>query len=477
VDEVQTREGKADKEEAAREMAVGQESVKALLAMGAAAAIPTVLDALLAKLNNRNSWVRVRAMEVLGEMGPVAATAEIVSALTEALRASESGVRVRAALTLAALHRALGPGALDLLCAALSECSVGDLPRLVEVLRQNSRAVATPALLHDLIVRALRRRDSSIWSQMITRPRMDALNALAAIGREAATPPVMAGLVFLSLHEEVPEIRSRALELLRSMAPAVVSAVAAPLLLLALNDEQWGVRARAAEAVGVLPWVATTNSVLAALRAMRTDDWYARSPVLVALGRWGTPRDRENAISDLTTALHDEDLFVRGRAMDALAAIGPTAATSPALDGLASLTRHPDSGLRSRAVEALGAMGPAACRPAVLDALCAALGDSDDYVQVCAVAALGAMGSAAATPAVLDRLVKVIGGISGYRSYHLQQRAISSLSNMGPAAARPAVINALTSSLRHQGWGVAKSAGEALERFLSSRSFLPRAPV
>lgn len=97
-------------------------AAKAVVALGVNAAIPEVLNVLVARLLDANWYVRPVAAEALGSLGGRAATPEVLKALVASLREYEMHVRVAAAQALGGLGaRAATPEVLRALVRCLRD--------------------------------------------------------------------------------------------------------------------------------------------------------------------------------------------------------------------------------------------------------------------------------------------------------------------------------------------------------------------
>jgi HEAT repeat protein len=155
--------------------------------------------------------------------------------------------------------------------------------------------------------------------------------------------------------------------------------------LLRALDEDGGVRARAAEALGVLG--RSDPSVLHALcNALRDESWWVQTSAALALGVLG--RSDLPVIDALHAALRDKHSWVRRDAARALGVLGRS--DPPVLDALRAALRDQDAAVGATAAEARGALGR--FDPLVIDALRADLHDKNSVVRASAAQALGVLG-------------------------------------------------------------------------------------
>ena len=151
----------------------------------------------------------------------------------------------------------------------------------------------------------------------------------------------------------------RAAQALEAMGPRI-----APLIVDALNDAFWLVRAALCDILGL--WGPAAAVAIPALESALTDEhWWVRRNAAEALGRMGG--DASTALPDLIKTLGDEDRRVRRASALAWAQIG---AYSPeALPALRKMSADTDRYNRFYAQLALSRMDHEAAREALLDAL------------------------------------------------------------------------------------------------------------
>ena len=137
-----------------------------------------------------------------------------------------------------------------------------------------------------------------------------------------------------------------------------------------------------------LEWIgpAAAPAVPALIVALKDENWGVRSPAAWALGKIGPAA--APAIPALIAALKDENRNVGVSAAWALEQIGPAA-----IPALIAALKDKNSVLLYEAAYLLGKIGPAAVPP-----LIAALKDEDRNVRYCATLALGKIGDHLAIP-------------------------------------------------------------------------------
>jgi len=282
----------------------------------------------------------------------------------------------------------------------------GEVDPLIAALKDENydvREAATQALgrigkpaVEPLIV-ALRDED---W-----RTRCRAADALGEIGDARAVQPLIAAAL-QDRNRRVQEDATQALGKIGDVRTV-------ELLITALKNENWDVREAAAVALGKIGWqpgdITERASYLIALGkldeagklgapgveplivALRDEDWRTRCRAAEALGEIGDAM----AVEPLIGALKDRNRRVQEDATQALGKIG-----KPAVAPLIVALRDEDWGVQKAAAEALGEIGDARA----VEPLIAALKDKNWRGQEAAAEALGKIGEPAISPlnAVID---------------------------------------------------------------------------
>jgi len=161
---------------------------------------------------------------------------------------------------------------------------------------------------------------------------------LKRLAEQRATPEVKNLLIPLLRHQD-KSVRRTAAEGLHGHPPALEP------LMVALKDEDGGVRWNAAEALGTIGDLRAVESLVVALR---DPDHLVRSHAAEALGTIGDL----SAIESLVVALRDPDHLVRLRATGALKAIRDPRAVPPLVEAL----YDPDPDVGISAAEALAVL-------------------------------------------------------------------------------------------------------------------------
>ncbi|MBD2120179.1 HEAT repeat domain-containing protein [Trichocoleus sp. FACHB-262] len=217
---------------------------------------------------------------------------------------------------------------------------------------------------------------------------------------------------------------------------------AIPGLLKALEDYNFAVCGRAAEALGRIGGVEVVPGLL---KALEHQSFIVRGRAAEALGKIGGAE----AIPGLLKALEHQDSNVRGSAAGVLGRIGG----AEAIPGLLKALEDQDSDVRRRAAEALGRIGGVEMVPGLLKAL----EDQDSDVRRRAAEALGRIGG-----------VEAISGLLSYEDQDsdVRRRAAEALGKIGGAEAIPGLLKAL----EDQDSDVRRRAAEALGELSTSSS-------
>jgi len=216
-------------------------------------------------------------------------------------------------------------------------------------------------------------------------------------------------------------VRAKAVQALGKIGESAAEA-AVPSLMRALRDQDNGVCALAAEALGQMG-ASADGAIPSLVRTLRHISPEVRRAAALALGRMG--ETAAGARPALETAARDEDGGVRAQSIRALGSIGGSTPASARM--FQAWLQDPDPMVRAAAVESLGQSSEpseamlstlmlllddannqvkvevtkvlpnlAGATPAVIDGLCRRLLDDDsDWVQVYAAMALGKLGHAA----------------------------------------------------------------------------------
>jgi HEAT repeat protein len=321
-----------------RHKRIHQAAVQALGELGAAAATPEVLTALLHAMGNPVADVRWAAAWALGQLG--AATPEVLTALLHALGDSYAGVRFMAVL---ALLRAAAPEALTALLHILADPDAEVRGLAAMTLGQLGAAAATPEVLTALL-HALGDSDAEV--------RREAAMALGQLG--AATPEVLTALLH-ALGNPDTNMRQGAAMALGQLGAAAATPEVLTALLHTLGNPVAEVRWAAAMALGQLGAAAATPEVLTALLdALAMPDANMRQAAAMALGQLGAATAPPEVLTALLHALDDSDAEVRWVAAWALGQLGAAAATPEVLtalldalgDSVADVRRAVASGLQ-----------------------------------------------------------------------------------------------------------------------------------
>lgn len=340
-----------------------------------AAAGPSVVPLLVRSLKQPQEMVREVAVAALGRL-------QAIEALPELERtAADPAVRVRLQVA-ATLGEIFTPGP-AIVRKRWKLRTNGVRRRRWLQLRRPSELAGDPAERGVVVLRRLTRDgERSV--------RVAALDALRALGKEAA--PAVIDLAQLAA-DEGEEVRERVAVALGTAHGDAEAAV--PALLRLLEDPIPRVRLAAARAVGVFgDNAAPAIPILIPLLQDAEDE--IRHAAAAAIADIGTLDAR--SLPRLTAGLRSRDNVVQARAAEAVGSIGPTAAA--AVPVLIELLKDDSDRVRQRAAWALGQMEDASAAVALGEAL----RDEDFRVAASAADALGRLGPAAAsaTPALLQ---------------------------------------------------------------------------
>ena len=443
--------------EAIKDFNVRRVAVGALGQIGDYAVAP-----LIEALREENPWVRMAAVEALGQTGNSSAVAPLV----EALRDEEPSIRSTAikslgeigdARSVATLIKALGDGNMRMTAIkALGQTGdVSAVAPLVEALtHENLRRSAIEALgeIGDAgavapLVETL--RDEDCWV------REAASMALGKIGDPSAVAPLAE-----ALRDEDSRVRRAATEALgeigdaRAVVPLVEAlrvldiqkvaskalgrigdAAFAPLVEALSDDREWVLKA-VIEALGE---TGDARAVAPLVELLRNKYSLVRSAVIKALGEIGDAR----AVAPLVEVLRDEDSWERGAAIKALGNIGDIGAFAPLVEAI----RDENSAVSRAAIEALGKIGDARMVAPLIEGI----RDEDPRVRRATIEVLGEIGDARAVAPLVEAL----------RDFDLRRVAIEALVRIGEAAYAP-----LNEALKDENPWVREAAIEARNRLI-----------
>ncbi len=211
---------------------------------------------------------------------------------------------------------------------------------------------------------------------------------------------------------------------------------AVPVLIDALEDEDWRIRLYAVEALGQIG----NNEILPALSvALRDPEWKVRWRAADLLGKLG----KEGVVPDLLSLLRDDNKDVRISVAWALGRIG----CDSAVPGLLRMLQDRDWRVRWAGAEALWAIGPEAIPP-LLDLLHKE--KKSDSLRRVAIRTLAEIGAPA-----IENLLSLLHDAD----WDMRWVASAALQEMGDCA-----VPALTRALADDDWQVCWAAAEALKQ-------------
>ena len=261
------------------------------------------------KLRDRRWWVRVEGAEKLGRMMSRSAVDDLIAAMEDPV----PEVRIRAAKALGAIG---GFAAIETLITALRNTDRWSTLRIADIMSQLGSSAVEPLLV--------------AFPRLPVAARVPAVEILGRLRSHLAVP-----LLRSLLGDQDADVRARAANALGMIAhPAVTSA-----LIEAFADPTWPVRAMVAKALGRIPG---TESVEALRKALTDPEWWVRANAAEALLQKGEPGHRA-----LIATLDGEDAFAAQKAAWMLQEAG-------VLDALLARVAGGSDSERS---EALGVLG------------------------------------------------------------------------------------------------------------------------
>ncbi|NEQ81629.1 MAG: tetratricopeptide repeat protein, partial [Moorea sp. SIO2I5] len=326
----------------------------------------TVVNPLIALLQNDNYGVRTSAADALSKLGNSSLT--VVNPLIALLQDDNYGVRSTAADALGKLGNS-SLTVVNPLIALLQDDNYGVRSSAADALGKlgnSSLTVVNPliALLQD--------DESSV--------RSSAADVLGKLGNSSLT--VVNPLIAL-LQDDQSSVRIEAADVLGKLGNSSLTVVN-PLIAL-LQDDQSSVRIEAADALGKLGNSSLT--VVNPLIALLQDDNYrVRIEAADALGNLGN--NSLTVVNPLIALLQDDNYGVRSSAADALGNLGNSSLT--VVKPLIALLQDDNYGVRSSAADALGNLGNSSLT--VVKPLIALLQDDEYYVRRRAANALIELG-------------------------------------------------------------------------------------
>ena len=424
---------------------------------------PQVVELLINALAEGQETIRAGAARTMGKIGDARAIeplgvalrdpdGEVCWAAAEALQKIE---HPRVVLTLIVALREGNPQTRESAAKALEQSGV-PLDPAVEAwsavaLGQWEKAVSLGEHAVEPLSAAL--RDGA------QRTRQDAAEALGKIGDPRGVDPLIEVLedddekLREAAVEALSKVRGRRARAWHDVATREWKSVASwgkaatePLLRALQNDER-GVRQRAAKTLEKIGDPAAVEPLVAALQ---DEDAVVGRLAAGALGKIGDPR----ALEPLVAALQDEDPQLRSAAATALGSIGDPQALEPLVAALQD--EKPE--MRREAAMALGSIGD----PLALEPLSKVLTSGTEHTDDAAAArALGMIGDARAVEVLLEAL--------GNSNYAIAAAAAEALGGIKD----PRVLDPLIDALEHDNGSVREAAAEALGRVGDPRAIGP----
>jgi len=451
-----------------RDFGVRRDALSTLRAMGPTAIDDVALAALASVLSDGSDhrYVRSDVIAFLTTLGARAARPEIIDALVVALEKRDLiGV---AAKCLAAMGDRAGRG--DVLRALRgvllpNEYDVGgDL---------KDAAIALGTICRGPDRRATIAALSSFLGDKTRGLRNAAIEGLAAAGRTTAAQVIRVVDPIVSDRGRADDARAAAAEVVGRIGSDAQMPDVLPALFAILHDESdsWRVRAAVAEALGVVgrdePRESRLRSILDALAHLQRGrhelfGWPSWA-VFRALEAMGQTAATDISLQLLVGGIGDGIWAGHDDATRALAAMGPAAARSFVLDAMVAKVcseRDEDwgflhssprgSSLRAQLVSALGRMGAAGARSDVVRLLVVGLRERsrDDFTSS-AAHALAAMGDAAVAQVPIETLLVFLH--DQRFSEYARADIARALGTLGAPASTRTVVAALVGRLADRG--------------------------
>ncbi|WP_081431317.1 HEAT repeat domain-containing protein [Moorena bouillonii] len=326
----------------------------------------TVVNPLIALLQDDNYGVRSTAADALGKLGNSSLT--VVNPLIALLQDDNYGVRSTAADALGKLGNS-SLTVVNPLIALLQDDNYGVRSSAADALGKlgnSSLTVVNP------LIELLQDDESSV--------RSSAADVLGKLGNSSLT--VVNPLIAL-LQDDQSSVRIEAADVLGKLGNSSLTVVN-PLIAL-LQDDQSSVRIEAADVLGKLGNSSLT--VVNPLIALLQDDQSSvRIEAADVLGKLGN--SSLTVVNPLIALLQDDNYRVRIEAADALGNLGNNSLT--VVNPLIALLQDDNYGVRSSAADALGNLGNSSLT--VVKPLIALLQDDEYYVRRRAANALGKLG-------------------------------------------------------------------------------------
>ena len=409
-----------------------------------------LITSVIARLDDENEQVRMKACYAAGTMVETATTNEVISKLLRALEDQSEYVRLHACTVLGNTgEKGMTNEVISKVLRGLDDQSDRVRQNACVVLGKMGEKAATNEVITRL-VSALRDKDEYV--------KGTACAALGNMGEKAATKEVISRILS-ALEDESGGVRMNICKAFREMIEKAVTNEVITTLLRALKDQKEHVREGAYKALASIGEKAATNEVISTLvSALEDESKYVRLYACTALGNMGKKAVTNEVISKLVRVLEDKDECVKINTCYALGNMGEKAATNEVINSIVNALQYGRNYIRMAACEALGKMGEKAATNEVITQLVSALRDKDKYVKRTACTALGNMGEKAATNEVINSIVNALQDEQNY----IRMAACETLGKMGEKAATNEVITQLVSALRDKDEYVKRTVCAAL---------------
>ncbi|MBN1675668.1 MAG: HEAT repeat domain-containing protein [Kiritimatiellae bacterium] len=408
--------------------------------LGSAAAIPPILDPLLALLQHRRSEVGWAAADALGGLGAAAAIPHVLDELVTLLSHNDTDTRRVAAVALGGLGGAAAtPKVLDAFIEILSDRRRRWDSHLAFCAGRLGRRAATPKMLDRLVALRhdhddeMRGRAGEFLAQLAgvadSSEVVDALvpflqdpdegvrwrtaDVFKGLGSAAATAQMQDALVLL-LRDHDPNTCVMALEVVARLGRAAATPKLTDALLPLLQDPRDAIRMWAGQSVGYAGNIAlTAQEVDPVVAGLRDPDHYAEAAVELLGLCYGLATPPVQMLDAIVALLSDCDDTLRFAVVNSMLGVvqmrGSTArvpAAPQVLRAIVALLCDPNVSVRAATAETLCLMEGLAITtrlsPRLVDALVPLLSDPNEGARARAASAAGHLGSAAASPRILD---------------------------------------------------------------------------
>jgi HEAT repeat protein len=397
----------------------------------------TIIAVLLNVLKDKDSWMKIKAAELLGQLSISNET--IIDSLIDILKDEDPWVRSKAVEALGRLsnHREAGMSALmNASKDTHSLVRINAVEALGRLANPNEPIIA-------FLLSALKDKDHNIRYK-----------AVEGLGRFSNTTEAVLIAFVNALEDEDVNVKYKAIEVLSHKFLDPSESIIAALMNILKDKHPW-VRSKAVKALGRLP-NPSEATMLVLVNALKDKNYHVRSEVVEALGRLPNPSEAVT-LALVNTALYEdhnniEDHNIKAKALEALGRLpNPNKAV---VFALMLALKDGDHHVKSKAVKALGRLPDP--NEAVMLALVNALEDKSHYVRSEAVEALGRL------PNPSEAVMLALANALKDKDRHVKDRAIEALGRLSNPS--EAVMFTLMNALKDEDENVRYNAFKALGR-------------